>query len=46
MAHQVVLEASPRTVMGKANKHLRKQGLLPANVYGHQTDPTPIQVDH
>ncbi len=45
MAHQVVLEVSPRTVMGKANKHLRKQGLLPANVYGHQTDPTPIQVD-
>jgi large subunit ribosomal protein L25 len=45
MAHQVVLDVSPRTVKGKANKRLRKQGLLPANIYGHKTDPTPIQVD-
>ena len=45
MAEQVVLDASPRTVMGKASRHLRREGLLPANIYGHKQTPTPIQID-
>ena len=45
MAQRIELQVAPRTVMGKANKHLRKAGILPANIYGHKQAPTPIQID-
>ena len=45
MAQQVVLEVSRRTAMGKASSRLRRQGLLPANIYGHKETPIPIQID-
>ncbi|GCE18341.1 50S ribosomal protein L25 [Dictyobacter kobayashii] len=45
MAEKTVLEVQPRTVMGKANKRLRREGFIPANVYGHKETPTPIQLD-
>jgi large subunit ribosomal protein L25 len=45
MAQQTELEVAPRTVMGKANKHLRKAGLIPANIYGHKQAPLAIQID-
>jgi large subunit ribosomal protein L25 len=45
MAQQVILEVSPRTVMGKATRHLRKRGIVPANIYGHKQSSTPIQLD-
>jgi large subunit ribosomal protein L25 len=45
MAEQTQLKVAPRTVMGKANKRLRKEGMLPANIYGHKQDPVAIQVD-
>ena len=45
MAEQTELKVAPRTVMGKANKRLRKGGMLPANIYGHKQTPVPIQVD-
>jgi large subunit ribosomal protein L25 len=45
MAEKTVLEAAPRTVLGKATKRLRREGLFPANIYGHKKDSTPIQVD-
>lgn len=45
MAEQTELKVAPRTIMGKANKRLRKTGMLPANIYGHKQAPVPIQID-
>jgi len=45
MAERTVLEVKPRTVMGKATRRLRREGIIPANVYGHKQDPMPIQLD-
>jgi large subunit ribosomal protein L25 len=45
MAQRVELEVAPRTVMGKANKRLRKAGILPGNIYGHKEASIPIQID-
>ena len=42
---QVTLNAQRRTVLGKQVKHLRRDGILPANVYGHQLESQAIQVD-
>jgi large subunit ribosomal protein L25 len=41
----VVLKASPRTVVGKQVKALRRDGFLPAILYGHKIDPTPISLN-
>ena len=41
----IILEASPRTVVGKKVKTLRQAGLVPAVMYGQDVDPTAIQVD-
>ncbi len=41
---QVILQAEPRTVLGKKVRALRRQGILPARIYGHG-DPLPVQVD-
>ena len=45
MAEQTLLEVAPRTVMGKANKRLRKDGLIPGNIFGHNQDAQTIQLD-
>ncbi|MCL4560443.1 MAG: 50S ribosomal protein L25 [Chloroflexi bacterium] len=42
---KVVLDATRRTVTGKQVGALRRQGLLPAVLYGHHFDPTPISLD-
>ena len=42
MSEKIVLEASKREVIGKQVKHLRNEGKLPAVVYGHGVEPTPI----
>ena len=39
------LEASKRDVTGKKVRFLRRQGVIPANLYGHGVDSTPINVD-
>ena len=39
------LAAQPRTVLGKKVSRLRRQGLIPANIYGFGGEPTPIQVE-
>lgn len=44
MAQQVELQITHREVEGKAVKRLRKQGLIPANIFGHHQQSTPIQV--
>lgn len=44
MAEQVELEVTPREVVGKANKRLRKAGLIPANISGHGQPSQAVQV--
>ena len=41
----ITLEAKRRTVTGKKVKALRREGLLPAVLYGHEFEPTPITLD-
>lgn len=42
---KVVLKASKRTVTGKQVGALRRAGKLPAVLYGHRIDATPIMLD-
>ncbi|MCS6994386.1 MAG: 50S ribosomal protein L25 [Anaerolineales bacterium] len=42
---KVVLKATKRTVTGKQVKQLRRKGLLPGVIYGHNMEPTPISLD-
>lgn len=42
---QIELTAEKREVFGKKVKRLRREGLVPGIIYGHQIDPLPIQVD-
>lgn len=42
---KVVLNASKRTVTGRQVGALRRAGKLPAVLYGHQIDSTPITLD-
>jgi large subunit ribosomal protein L25 len=39
------LEASKREVAGKKVRFLRRQGIIPGNIYGHGIDSTAINVD-
>lgn len=45
MATNFTLDAQPRAIIGKKVKQLRKQGLIPATVYGKGIEPASIQVD-
>jgi large subunit ribosomal protein L25 len=42
---QFELKAEKRTVIGKRVKCLRREGLVPAVLYGPKAEPTPIQCD-
>ena len=42
---KVVLQAQKRTVVGKQVKQLRRKGLLPCVVYGHNFEPVNITLD-
>jgi large subunit ribosomal protein L25 len=42
---KIVLRAEPRTLTGKQVNQLRRQGKLPAVLYGHQFEPTPVVFD-
>ncbi|MDB5076752.1 MAG: large subunit ribosomal protein [Chloroflexi bacterium] len=44
MSH-LTLEARPRTITGKKVKILRRQGLLPANIYGHNVESQAVEID-
>jgi len=39
------LTVQPRSILGKQTQQLRRQGTVPAVVYGHKIDPTPVAVD-
>lgn len=43
-ATRMELSVAPREVLGKKVKALRREGLTPANIYGHQVESTAIQV--
>ena len=45
MTQQTELEISHREVMGKAVKRLRKAGIIPANIFGHNEASMAIQID-
>lgn len=40
-----ILKAEKRTITGKKVKNLRKQGLLPANIYGKVVKSQAVQID-
>ena len=41
----ITLHASPRTVIGKQVKALRRQNIVPGVIYGHHIDPVVVQFD-
>lgn len=45
MADRVVIEAEPRTILGKQVSRLRRAGILPANVFGRGVDSTAVSID-
>jgi large subunit ribosomal protein L25 len=45
MAQQTELEVTPRTVLGKANKRLRKAGIIPAHLFGRKEASQAIQLN-
>ena len=45
MAKQTELAVTRREAMGKAAKHLRKAGLIPANIYGHKEESQAVQIN-
>lgn len=45
MVEKVELIVTPREASGKAAKRLRKDGILPANIYGHREDSQAIQIE-
>jgi large subunit ribosomal protein L25 len=42
---QIELTAEKRTIIGKRVKALRREGIIPALLYGPKTEPVPIQCD-
>lgn len=44
MSDHTQLVAEERTITGKQVKQLRRQGLIPAILYGHNVESTPVQV--
>jgi len=40
----VQLAVDPRSVMGKKVKSLRRQGIIPAHLYGHRTESLAVQL--
>jgi len=42
---EIELRAQKREIIGKQVKQLRQQGLVPAILYGHRTEPLPLQIE-
>ena len=45
MTGQITIQSNARTITGRASKQLRKQGIVPAVIYGHGFKPVSVQVD-
>jgi len=41
----IILQAEKRKILGKKTKSLRKQGLIPAILYGHKIKSTPLTIN-
>lgn len=46
MAKRHSLTVDARTLFGNKVKQLRRDGFIPANIYGHNVEPTAISVDN
>lgn len=44
MAEKITLKVDPRTLTGRKVKLLRRQGLVPANIFGTKTKSTAVEV--
>lgn len=44
MSDQVTFSVQRRTITGKAVRRLRREGYIPANIYGHRLESMPIQI--
>jgi len=42
---EIELRAQKREVIGKQVKQLRRQGVVPAILYGHRREPLPLQIE-
>ena len=42
---RVELRAEKRTILGKKVKRLRREGIIPAVLYGHKIESVPLQVE-
>ena len=42
---KIELSATSRDVLGKKVRFLRRQGITPANLYGHKINSVPLQID-
>ena len=45
MSQKTSIVATPRTIIGKANRRLASAGQIPAVLYGHGREPLPLAVD-
>ncbi len=45
MMEKVVLKATPRTATGRQVRALRRTGILPAVIYGHNVEPISISLE-
>jgi large subunit ribosomal protein L25 len=45
MMEKVVLKATPRTATGRQVRALRRSGILPAVIYGHNVEPISISLE-
>jgi large subunit ribosomal protein L25 len=41
---KTLLNVAPRSVLGKKVRALRREGFIPANIYGHRVDSVAVQV--
>lgn len=46
MAESYVLEAEPRSVVGKKVSRVRREGLVPAVIYGPKIEPVTVQIPY
>lgn len=42
---EITITAQPRTVVGKQVRQLRRDGLVPAVIYGRRTEPIAVQIE-
>ena len=43
--NQIELSAASRDILGKKVRFLRRRGLMPANLYGHNVESTALQIE-